>query len=93
MSEIKEKHWPILQNKWTIQKAFATTPIVSFKRTKALRNIIGGNTIVNGKVKRNDKPNTELGHAPHVTVGKTQCAANKWLTTHRLLVTETRNPT
>ena len=44
--------WVILQIQEMIQKAFTKTPIVSFKGTKNLRDILGGNTIVNDKVKK-----------------------------------------
>ena len=56
----------------TIGKVFENIPITSFKRTKNLRDFLGGNTIVNSKVKKKKKPSTEKGDATHVTVGKTQ---------------------
>ena len=36
----------------TIGKVFENIPITSFKRTKNLRDFLGGNTIVNSKVKK-----------------------------------------
>lgn len=48
----KIKLWSILQIKEAIQKAFTKIPIVSFTRRKTLRKVLGGNTIVNGKVKK-----------------------------------------
>ena len=52
MSKIIPKHWPILQTNETLRKSFTNNPLVSFKRTKKLRDLLGGNTMVNDKVKK-----------------------------------------
>ena len=53
-----------------IGKAFENIPMTSFKRTKNLRDLLSGNTVVNSKTKKT-KPSTEREDVTHVTVGKT----------------------
>ena len=52
-----KKHWPILKIKEKFAKTFEGDPIISFKPTRHLREIIGGNTIINNNVNRTTKEN------------------------------------
>ena len=63
-----------------MQKAFINTPIVSFKRTKIVEDILVVKTIINDKLR---KPEIIRGQDTHVRRGKTQFATNKGLTRHR----------
>ena len=47
----------------TIEKVFENIPIISIKRTRNLRDLLGGTTIVNGKVKKtNHQQKREMLH-------------------------------
>ena len=57
-----------------MQKAFINTPIVSFKRTKIVEDILVVKTIINDKLR---KPEIIRGQDTHVRRGKTQFTTNK----------------
>ena len=57
-----------------MQKAFINTPIVSFKRTKIVEDILVVKTIINDKLR---KPEIIREQDTHVRRGKTQFATNK----------------
>ena len=78
--------WAILQIDEVIQKGFTKTPIVSFKGTKNLRDILSGNTIVSDKVKK------QIIHrngtcSPYYNRKNTMCykqiANTLWFTNHK----------
>ena len=50
MKAIVEQYWNILQINTDLQPVFQTKPMIAYKRNKNLKEIIGGNTIVNSKV-------------------------------------------
>ena len=49
---IINKHWPILQVNAELKDVFSEPPILAFKRNKNLKDFIGSNRIVEGKVFR-----------------------------------------
>ena len=65
--------------------------ITSFERTRNFRYLKGGNTLVNGKVKKKQTINWKGRYVTHVTAGKTQCAVNKRETLQHLQVPQIRN--
>ena len=46
IKQIFRKHWSILKT----NKAFSVEPIIAFRKTKSLKQLIGGNTIQNDKI-------------------------------------------
>ena len=48
ISNIINKYWSLLKINQNLAKSFELKPILSFKRSKNLKNLIGGNTLVNG---------------------------------------------
>ena len=58
ISNIINKHWLLLKINPNLAKSFELKPILSFKRSKNLKNLIGGNTLINGKLKKTYKPVT-----------------------------------
>ena len=52
IKSILEKHWPTLQIDDNLKEVFNEKPMIAFKRNKNLRDLIGGNNIVNNKVAR-----------------------------------------
>ena len=60
------------------------------KRTKNLRDLPGGDNIVNDKVKK-QQPSTKQGDAVRVIVRKTRFGKKKREKPHNLLVTKARN--
>ena len=49
LGTILNKHWPLLHIKPNVKSNFIDTPIVAYKRSNNLRDILGGNKIENGK--------------------------------------------
>ena len=58
------------------KKSFTSTPLTSFKRTKNIRDLVDGNTIVNDKVQKQQTIKKQ-GDASRVIVRKLVFAANK----------------
>ena len=52
ISNIVRKHWNILNISGTLQGLFQDEPITAFKRNRNLKELIGSNSMENGKVKR-----------------------------------------
>ena len=85
--KIMGKHWPILQTNKPIQKAFRTTPIASFETTKNLRDIIGENTMVNDKAKKQQTNRRTGTCSPFYSRKNTMCCKqvidNSSFTSHK----------
>ena len=52
IKEIVMKHWYLLHINPNLAEIFQNPPILSFRRNKKLRDVIGTKLIENGKVKR-----------------------------------------
>ena len=50
ISKIVNRNWNILQINTGFQRVFKDTPMIAFKRSKNLQEIIGGHTVKQGKV-------------------------------------------
>ena len=59
IGSILKSRWNILHIKPDIKESFPEPPIISYKRSKNLRDMIGNNNIVNSKVPRNFKLNKQ----------------------------------
>ena len=57
ISNILKSNWNILQIKPEVKECFPEPPIISYRRNKNLRDMIGSNEIINNKVRRNFKLN------------------------------------
>ena len=50
ISKIMNRNWNILQINTEFHEVFTATPMIAFKRSKILQEIIGGHTVKQGKV-------------------------------------------
>ena len=57
ISNILKSNWNILQIKPEVKECFPEPPIISYRRNKNLRDMIGSIEIINNKVRRNFKLN------------------------------------
>ena len=64
ISNIINKQWSLLTINPNLAKLLELKPILSFKRSKNLKNLIGGNTLIDGKLKKTYKPVTKGQYKP-----------------------------
>ena len=76
VSQIMKENWSIFRVNESLSKTFAGDPIIFFNRTRNLREIISGNTIINNNVKRTTKENMN-GESRAFNGREKRCVADK----------------
>ena len=75
VSKIIKSRWNILQIKPDLKNMFNDAPITAYKRPKNIKDFIGGNIIINDKVKlqKASKPPSKIGLCQPCNIRNSQC--------------------
>ena len=73
LKEVMLKHWHILKVNPMFEKIFEKPPLLSFRRNKNLKDLIGSNVIENGKIKKRVTPKIKGKCSPCFSSKKNLC--------------------
>ena len=77
ISKIMNRNWNILQINTEFHKVFKATPIIAFKRSKNLQEIIGGHTVKQGKVFKKNLTRLNGNSIPYTSLRPSLCCTQE----------------